>query len=426
MSPTSHSALVLSDADASGEEGSAAGGWVFARQVRLLAPEWWLQLLILALVVAFGVSTFVVHRPASGYNSIWDGWVYTFAESLPVIPVLLRVRRSSRLRSAWLAIAVGIALITIGNLVWTYHDQNLHPIPDPAPSDAIYLVAYAALIVGVAIFTQTSFGRVHPSVRLDGAISGLAIGAVVGMLWFEPLLRAIGHPLEIAVNMAYPSCDLVLIVLLVAGLAPHRYRPNWATVLLMVGVTWFVVGDVVTMNRIAANTYVPGTPLDVTWPIGIFCMGLAASIRDRRRSGGSRASLSSPAGLTAVPVLFGLVSLGVLAASLVRHDSSVVLGVAIAANVVVIVRMWMTLREVRQSVANYQDARTDYLTGLPNRRAFSRASRVNLLQRRLLRGEGRCSARRPQRFQGGQRRARPRCGRRTSLCGRKTVRAQTV
>jgi diguanylate cyclase len=30
----------------------------------------------------------------------------------------------------------------------------------------------------------------------------------------------------------------------------------------------------------------------------------------------------------------------------------------------------MTLREVRHSTANYQDARTDYLTGLPNRRAF--------------------------------------------------------
>src|SRR6202034_3006534 len=43
---------------------------------------------------------------------------------------------------------------------------------------------------------------------------------------------------------------------------------------------------------------------------------------------------------------------------------------AIAALALVICRMAMTLREVRQSMANYQDARTDYLTGLPNRRAF--------------------------------------------------------
>ena len=355
------------------DKGSAladAGASRTSRRLSSFLTECCLQGVILALVVAFGVSTLVVHRPSSGYNTIWDGWIYTIAESLPVTPVLLRVRRSSEMRSAWLAIAVGIALITVGNLVWTYHDQNLNPIPDPAPSDAIYLVAYAALIVGVAVLTQTSFGRVHASVRLDSAISGLAIGAVAGILWFEPLLHAIGHPLEIAVNMAYPLCDLVLIVLLVAGLAPHRYRPNWPTVLLMTGVAWFVVGDVVTMNQVAANTYVPGTPLDVTWPIGIFLMGLAASVRERRRSRGARASVSSPAGLTAVPVVFGLVSLGVLADSLVRHDSSVVLAMAIVALGLVIVRMWMTLREVRHSFANFQDARTDYLTGLPNRRSF--------------------------------------------------------
>jgi diguanylate cyclase (GGDEF)-like protein len=329
-----------------------------------------LQLFILALVIAYGMSTIVVHRPPSGYNTIWDGWVYNIAQTLPVIPVLLHVRRSREQRSAWLAIAVGITLITVGNLVYTYHDQNLNPIPDPAPSDAVYLVAYAALIVGVAILTQTAFGRVHASVRLDGAITGLAVGALAGMVWFEPLLHSSGRPLEIAVNMAYPLCDLVLIVLLVAGLAPHRYRPNWPTVLLMTGVAWFVVGDVVTLNQVAANTYVSGTPLDATWPIGLFFLGLAASLRERRRSGGPRGSVSSPAGLTAVPVVFGVVSLGVLAASLVRHDSPTVLSLAIIALGLVIARMWMTLREVRQSVANYQDARTDYLTGLANRRAF--------------------------------------------------------
>jgi predicted signal transduction protein with EAL and GGDEF domain len=321
-------------------------------------------------VVAYGVSTFVVHRPASGYNTIWDGWVYNIAQFLTVIPVLSRARRSRESRSAWLSLAAGISLITAGNLVWTFHGQNLRPIPDPAPSDAIYLVAYAAFIVGVAVLTQSSFGRVHASVRLDGAIAGLAIGAVAGMAWFEPLLHLTGRPLEIAVNMAYPLCDLVLIVLLVAGLAPHRYQPNWSTILLMTGVAWFVIGDLVTLNRIAATTYVPGTPLHETWPIGLFFIAVAASVRDRRRVNGRNAVAGSPAGITAVPVVCGILSLGVLAASLVRHDAALVQAMAIAALGLVIGRMWMTLREVRHSVENYQDARTDDLTGLPNRRAF--------------------------------------------------------
>ena len=321
-------------------------------------------------VIAYGFSTFLVHRPPSGYNTIWDGWIYNIAQSLPVIPVILHVRRSRESRSAWFAIAMGIILINIGNLVYTYHDQNLHPIPDPAPSDAIYLVSYAAFIVGVAMLTQSSFGRVHASVRLDGAIAGLAIGSLAGMAWFGPLLHMTGRPLEVAVNMAYPLADLVLIVLLAAGLAPHRYQPNWSTLLLMAGVTCFVVGDVFTLNRIAANTYVPGTPLDETWPVGLFFIALAASVRYRRRVPSSPNPVSSPAGITAVPVVFGIVSLGVLAACLERHDSVLVQAMAIAALGLVIGRMWMTLNEVRHSVANYQDARTDDLTGLPNRRAF--------------------------------------------------------
>ena len=247
-----------------------------------------IQGVIAGLAIVYGVSTFVVHRPPSGYNTIWDGWIYTAAETLPVIPVLLRPRRSSELRSAWLAMAAMIVLNTLGDLVYTYHDQNLLPIPDPAPSDVLYLLSYGAFIVGVALLTQSSFGRVHASVRLDGAIAGLAMGAVAAMVWFGPLLRVGGRPLQVAVAMAYPLADLVLIVLLVAGLAPHRYRPNSSTVLLLAGVASFVLGDVIYMNRSVAGTYVAGAPLDETWIIGLCLVGLAASVRDRRRSWGPR------------------------------------------------------------------------------------------------------------------------------------------
>jgi diguanylate cyclase len=341
-----------------------------ARTLRTIPPEWWFQGLIAAIVVAYGVSTVAVHRPPSGYNTFWDGWVQNIAGALPAIPLLLRARRSPHLRWAWLAMAAGVMLYTLADLVYLFHDQNLRPIPSPAPSDAFFLSCNVAFIVGFAILTQSSFGRVHASVRLDGAIAGLAIAAVAGVLWFEPVLHVSGRPFQAAVDLAYPVCALVLLVLLVAGLAPHRYRPNWSTILLMTGVAFSVVGSVIFLNESADGTYVAGTLLGVTWLMSFFCIGLGASVRDRRRSGGARASVSSPAGIAVVPVVFGAVSLGVLATSIYRHDTSVVLILATAALGLVICRMAITLREVRKSMANHQDARTDYLTGLPNRRAF--------------------------------------------------------
>jgi len=329
-----------------------------------------LQALIGATIIAYGVSTLVVHRPPSGYNTFWDGWVQNIASALPAIPVVLCARRSPRLRWAWYAMAAGMVLYTMADLVFIYHDQNLHPIPSPAPSDAFFLSCNVAFIIGFAILTQSTFGRVHASVRLDGAIAGLAIAAVAGVFWFEPVLHLSGRPFQAVVDLAYPLCDLVLIVLLVAGLAPHRFRPNLTTILLMTGVLFSVVGGVVFLNQAASGTYVAGTLLGATWLMSFFFMGLTATVRDQRRTGGDRSPISTSRGIAVVPVVFGVVSLAVLANSIYRHDSAVVEILAIAALALVICRMAVTLREVRQSMDNYQDARTDYLTGLPNRRAF--------------------------------------------------------
>lgn len=323
-----------------------------------------LQATIAAFLISYWASTIFVRRPPSGYNSIWDGWIYTIAELSPIVPVLLRARRSSRLRSGWLAIAAGIALYTSGDLVWTYYVQNLHPVPDPSLSDVLYLSAYAAFIVGVTVLTQGAFGRVHRSVRIDGAISGLAMASFAGLLWFTSLLHTSGNSLQIIVNMAYPLGDLVLLVLLVAGLAPNGYRPNWPTAILMLGVTWFVVGDVVYLNQVAAGTYTSGTPLDATWMTGLFFYGFAASVDDRRRSAARRTPGASVFRIAVAPAASGLLSIGVIAAAVELKRSPVVELLALGALGLVIVRMWI------ESAANHHDARTDELTHLANRRCF--------------------------------------------------------
>ncbi len=190
------------------------------------------QIMAATLVVAYTASTFLVRRPADGYSSLWDGWVYNTASLLPVIPVMIRVRRKPTLRLAWIALAAGIVLNAAGNLDYLFHDQNLNPIPNPASSSIPFLLSYVGFIICVAIMTQRAFGRVFSSVRLDGAITGLTVAAVAAALWFDPVLKISGRPLQVAAGMAFPLFDLVLLVLLVAGLAPQRYRPTWTTGLL--------------------------------------------------------------------------------------------------------------------------------------------------------------------------------------------------
>jgi diguanylate cyclase (GGDEF)-like protein len=335
-------------------------------------PQLATQVLVAVVVLIYtGWTIFVKPPPASGYDSFWDGWMGSVASLLPLVPIVLRIRSTRHLRGAWISMATGVALFNAGNLIYLWHDQNLSPIPSPAPSDAAYLASYVFFTIGVVMLTQRHFGAIRVSTRLDGAITGLAIGSAAGMLWFDSVLQVSGRPLQVVVGMAYPLLDMVLLVILISGLAPMRYRPNAPTSLLMLGMTAFVIGDVVYLNQVAANTYVQGTVIDSTWVIGMWLMGVAAWPRDDRRETPRARTTSLPRGLSSVPIVFGSLSVLILVISLVHHTSSVTSLLALGALCLVIVRMAMTLREVHGAEEeSFRSARVDELTGLSNRRAF--------------------------------------------------------
>ncbi len=364
-------------------------GLLHSPPFNLLSNDGGLQVLIGLLVLAFAVSTIVVNRNG-GFNPFWDGWEENIAFMLPIIPMLRCARRSPALATAWRFMASGVALNEIGSLIYTFHSQNVGQSASAGTSAAansslftlvtiIDVSSYLAFIIGVTLLTQGKLGRVNASLRLDGVIAGLALASLAGVLWFQRLLTMGSLQFQVIAGMAYPLCDLVLLVLLVAGIVSNRHRPNWSTALLTVGVLWFIVGDIISLNQAATNSYVGGTFLDATWVIGIWLMGLAASAGDRRRSEAPRVPSTQSLGMTLIPVASGVISVAVIGEGVYYSNlSPVVSFLALFALLLVIVRMWMTLFEERRSVANFQDARTDALTGLPNRRSFLEQVQVQL------------------------------------------------
>ena len=340
------------------------------RESRETSAQLWWQVTAAVLVLVYCGSMFAIHRPPGGYQWFWDGWIGNIAATLPIVPIIIRIRAKTKLRAAWGAMAIGIGLNTIANLVYIFHDRSLNPVPSPTSSDLAYLLSDLAFIAGVAMMTQASFGRGLLSLRLDGVVAGLATAAAAAMLWFERLLTVSGHPWPVVIKLADPTSDLVLLMLIVAGLAPRRYRVTWSTGLLTLGVLWFVVGDAIYLNQTASHTFAQGRPVGGSWVIAIWLMGLAAWGREDRRSLPRRSSGVAPPGFALVPIVFGFLSLAVLAVSLGRDDASAASNLALGALGAVIIRMAMTLRELRGGAENFRDARTDQLTALQNRRAF--------------------------------------------------------
>jgi len=317
--------------------------------------------------LVFVVSILMDVRDANGYSTLWDGWVYHIATTLPGLLAGLRAWVDRRCRSAWLLVAAGVLLNTFGNLVYTYRDQNIDPVPFPALSDVGYLGSYVAFAVALVILTQRQLGGRSKAARLDGFVIGLSAGAVAVSLWFESILRQVGSTQAVVVGLAYPLFDVVFLVIVVSGFAAAQFRFDWSSAAFGAGALTFAIGDIVYLNQVAADTYVPGTPLEWTWLTGILLFGLAAWAPTHLR--GQTTKEHWFAG-TVVPALAAIVALSIVGFGIADRIPDLASLLAMSAIAVVFIRVSLTVRELRRANSAFYDARTDDLTSLLNRRGF--------------------------------------------------------
>jgi diguanylate cyclase len=334
-------------------------GW--QRAARVVAA------LMLATNLAYAVSVLIVTRSADGYATLWEGWVFHIAATSPAVLAAFKAFLDGRRGSAWWLVAAGAVFNSLGSILYTYHDQNLDPVPFPAWADGPWLASYAAFAVALVLVTQRPGRQQSKAVRLDGLVIGLSAGAVAVGLWFDSILAQTGGPAAVVVGLAYPLFDLVFVVVIVSGLAPVGFRPDWSSAAFMAGAGTFAWGDIVFLQQVQADTYRPATVLELTWVLGIVLYGLAPWLPSEPRH---RHSVESDGVLTVVPAMAALAALTVIALGTSGRLPELATWLAITAIATVLVRVRLTIRELRTANEGFRQARTDDLTGLLNRRGF--------------------------------------------------------
>ena len=326
-------------------------------------------LLVATLVTnaSYVATLFWMERPPDGYVTFWDGWVYAISTLLPVLLLVARAVQDADRRWAWLLVAGGTLATWIADLLYTYHDQNMAAFDVPAWSDLAYLAAYPLWAAGIVTLAFWSVPGLRRAAMLDGFIVGLTVGAVAVIVWFEPIFSQSGSRGEVRLATLFAVCDLMLLVVAIATLAPQRYRPSPAGLGFVLAAASFAVGDIVYLSVISNEDYVPGTVLDVWWSVGVVLFGLAAWLPSTTRRHDPQ-SLAETLGV--VPAVAAIGALGLLTAALNRDVPTLAEGMAVAAVALALVRVLWTMRELRKLNESYQQARTDDLTGLGNRRAF--------------------------------------------------------
>jgi two-component system cell cycle response regulator len=270
-------------------------------------------------------------------------------------------------RAAWVLFAIGASSWAFADIYYDFHVRSLADPPYPSLADAGYLTFYPTVYVGLLLLARRRVTTLSPALCIDGLIATLAAASLGAAVLLEFILGqgVGGNTAEVATNLAYPIGDILLIAAVAAMIVISGGVVGRAWSLIALSLVLTTVADGVYLFKVANGTYVGGGLLDAMWPAAMLALAAAAwqreAVATRSETGGRP--------LLLVPMVCGLLSLGVLAFDRVRGVNDVAVICALGALLAILVRLQLTFRENSKLFARTrEEAVTDALTGLPNRR----------------------------------------------------------
>jgi two-component system, cell cycle response regulator len=334
-----------------------------------VSPRLRAVLYALGALTGLGVLAYAGHiafwHGSEGVDNFFQDWVYCGATVGAGAMCALRGVAIPKERLAWLVMGAGLLAWAAGDITWTVLLADDPSPPYPSVSDVLYLAFYPASYASLLLVARSRAEAWRSSLWLDGAIAALTVAAVIATLAFQPIVEATsGSPAQIAVNLAYPVGDLLLmgLVVTVFGLNAWRLDPVW--LLLGGGLALSAVADGVHLVQTAQDTYVEGTLLDAAWPASAFLVALAAWTPTRK------IALHDWV-IMAVPVGGGVVAVQLLVYDHFERVNAAAVSLAAWALLLALARMALAFLENQRTLSlTHTEARTDSLTGLRNRRSL--------------------------------------------------------
>jgi len=208
---------------------------------------------------------------------------------------------SRRLGLAWLFIAAGQMVYTLGDLSWMLLEVILEELPYPSFADLFYVAYYPAFFTGTVLLSLENHVTTQKFKNtLDMAI--IMSGAFL-FYWFillQPITATNLHDpwLVRALASAYPVGDILLLaaILWLLNSNPNRYaKPQILT--LLVSILAMILTDTIFSYQSLRETYVSGTILDIGWTLSYTLAGLAGL--QQIYTARNHKNLTAPDGLSA-------------------------------------------------------------------------------------------------------------------------------
>ena len=295
-------------------------------------------------------------------------WVYDAVVLGAALLVLARAALVPAERGAWFALGTGLLFWALGQTYYSVVLYYASPAPFPSPADFGFLAFYPASYVALVLLLRARVAHLEPLAWVDGLIGALAVAGVAAALIFPPVLGALeGSPFGVAVSLAYPCFDLVLLGMLSGAFAAARWRTHGSWLLIAGALLLFGACDVVYLSAGGQSTAALNIA-SVGWPLAFLLLAAASWL-----------PTSTPAALARradrrrilTPIAMGLVGVCLLAVGSFVPIGATAVVCGVACLVAVLMRLLITFEQnTRMLRVTETRAVTDALTGLANRRAL--------------------------------------------------------
>ena len=223
-------------------------------------------------------------------------------------------------------------------------------------------IAYSAFYPFAFIAIPRAIGRgkkLQPIELLDAAIFGLGFTSIITALSLKQLVGE--SDLGYFFSLLYAICDIALIVIVLAGVALSNFSIR--LLLIVIGIFAFTLTDFYYLWSQIQGTYQFGQFSDLGWLIGFALLSLAFWYKPKQNSSQGRIH---PA-LIAISIFISPALLSAIALRPAYFPTYVVIP-TIATLLLAFIRMTLVIRQANNLGEEKVLARTDELTGLPNRR----------------------------------------------------------
>ena len=230
-------------------------------------------------------------------------------------------------------------------------------------SEFLYLLFYPCIFIAIPRLLNSNISSTFLE-NIDAAIVALGASALASALLMKPVLPNFnGDQLETFFAIIFPVADIVLIALVISINPFHQI--NWRSFILSFGIFAFAAADFVNLWLSRNGDYSFGSWTDSLWLLALFI--IVESLWHKRDE--NKSPIQTHPILIAVAVLFSAVLLSLLALK-PGYLPGFIVGPAIATLFLAFIRMVVALRQAQEIGTERTLARTDELTGLPNRRKF--------------------------------------------------------